>query len=280
MMVAEEVLQKLENINNHTRQSTKLRNDPEGFVREVLKQAKQAGIHEALPPEHIEGLAAEYWLLPLARSSKAAYPLNIMEIAAQRRNHRLVLKLLRHPTDTVRIQAAEQFQIMFAMLDGYYDEASSLVNQILLIPTEIPEVKYALLRDAGRSSRHGLPREISDAARRLIHDLDQGVSYHSLRLLSYLHDVRDWRAVLDRMITLVGEEDEASEYFLAAGIEYLEVIIPHESAVVDWIKSLVEAYPPEHLALRAVQTYVRANPDVALQVGLISRRDYRELTGA
>lgn len=276
-MIPEDIARKLDNIANHTRQSARLRNDPEGYVREMTRAAKQAGIHESIPQEQIEGLAAEAWLLPLVRSSRAEYPLNLMEIATQRRNHKLMLKLLRHPTDSVRIQAAEHFQIMFAMLDGYYDEASALINQILLIPTEIPEVKYALLRDAGRSSRRGLPREISDSARRLIHDLDQGVSYHALRLLSYLHDVRDWRTVLDRMITLVGEDDEASEYFLAAGIEYMEIIIPHEPAVVDWIKMLIETYPPQHMAVQAVQRYVRANPDIALQVGLINKREYREL---
>lgn len=276
-MIPEDIARKLDNIANHTRQSARLRNDPEGYVREMTRAAKQAGIHESIPQEQIEGLAAEAWLLPLARSSRAEYPLNLMEIATQRRNHKLMLKLLRHPNDSVRIQAAEHFQIMFAMLDGYYDEASALINQILLIPTEIPEVKYALLRDAGRSSRRGLPREISDSARRLIHDLDQGVSYHALRLLSYLHDVRDWRTVLDRMITLVGEDDEASEYFLAAGIEYMEIIIPHEPAVVDWIKMLIETYPPQHMAVQAVQRYVRANPDTALQVGLINKREYREL---
>lgn len=278
-MIPEEIAKKLENIANHTRQSARLRNEAEGFVREMTRAARQANIHEKVPVEQIEALAAEAWLLPLAKQSRAEYPLNLMEVTTQRRNHKLTLKLLRHPVDAVRIQSAENFQIMFAMIDGYYDEASALVNQILLLPTEIAEVKYALLRDAGRSARRGLPREIADTARRLIHDLDQGVSYHALRLLSYLHDVRDWRAVLDRMITLVGEEDEASEFFLAAGIEYLEVMIPHEPAVVEWIKTLIEGYPAQHMALQAVQTYVQRNPDIALQVGLISKRDYRELTG-
>ncbi len=278
-MIPEDVSQKLENIANHTRQSARLRNDPEGYVREMTRAAKQAGIHERIPLEQIEGLAAEAWIVPLAKSSRADYPQNLMEVATQRRNHKLMLKLLRHPENSVRIVAAEHFQIMFAMIDGYYDEASALVNQILLIPTEIAEVKYALLRDAGRSARRGLPREIADTARRLIHDLDQGVSYHALRLLSYLHDVRDWRAVLDRMITLVGETDESSQFFLAAGIEYLEVMIPHEGAVVEWIKSLIEVYPPEHMAVQTIQTYVRNNPDFALQVGLINKRDYREITG-
>jgi hypothetical protein len=277
-MISESIAQKLEKIANHTRQSTRLRNDPEGFVRELTRQARQAGIAEVMAVEHIEGWAAEYWLAQLARGSRAEYPLNIMEVASQRRNHKLMLKLLRHANDLVRIHAAEHFQIMFAMLDGYFDEASALVNQILLIPTEIGEVKYALLRDAGRSSRRGLPREISDTARRLIHDLDQGVSYHALRLLSYLHDVRDWRAVLDRMITLVGEEDEAAEYFLAAGIEYLEVIIPHEPAVVEWIRSLLDTYLEAHMAVQAVHNFVRRSPDIALQVGLINKREYRELT--
>lgn len=278
-MITDEIKGKLERIANHTRQSTKFRNEGEAFVREMARSAREARINDVLPLEHIEGLAAEHYLLPLARSSRAEYPLNIIELAAQRRNHKMMLKLLRHPDDMMRIQAAEQFQIMFAMLDGYFDEASALVNQILLVPTEIPEVKYALLRDAGRTSRRGLPREIADTARRLIHDLDQGVSYHALRLLSYLHDVRDWRAVLDRMITLVGEEDEAAAYFLWAGVEYLEVIIPHEPAVVEWIRSIVESYPAAHMAVQAVQDYVQRNPDTALQAGLISRRDYRELTG-
>lgn len=278
-MISEEYKQKLDNIANHTRQSARLRNDPDAFVREVLRQAKQANLHDVVAVEHIEGLAAEQWLQPLARQSRAEYPLNLMEVALQRRNHRMMLKLLRHPDDLIRAQAAENFQIMFAMIDGYYDEASALVNQILLVPTEIAAVKYALLRDAGRSARRGLPREIADTARRLIHDLDQGVSYHALRLLSYLHDVRDWRAVLDRMISLVGEEDEAAEYFLAAGIEYLDLMIPHEPAVVEWIRSLIETYPPTHMAVQAVQAWITANPDLALQVNLINRREYRDLTG-
>jgi len=279
MMIPEDIAQKLENIANHTRQSARLRNDPEGYVREMTRSAKQAGIHERIPIEQIEGLSAEAWILPLAKSSRADYPQNLMEVATQRRNHKLILKLLRHPEDSVRIHAAEQFQIIFAMIDGYYDEASALVNQILLIPTEIPEVKYALLRDAGRSARRGLPREIADTARRLIHDLDQGVSYHALRLLSYLHDVRDWRAVLDRMITLVGEIDESAQFFLAAGVEYLELMIPHEPAVVEWIKSLIETYGVDHMSVQAIQSYIQRNPDIALQVGLITKRDYRELTG-
>jgi hypothetical protein len=278
-MIPEELKQKLENIANSKRQSAKLRNDPEGYVREVLREAKQANLHTTLPVEQLEGLVAEHWLMPLARASKADYPLNVLEIAAQRRNHRLMLKLLHHPDPVMRINAAEHFHILYAMIDGYFDEASALVNQILLVPTEIPEVKYALLRDAGRTSRRGFPREIADTARRLIHDPDAGVSYHALRLLSYLHDVRDWRAVLDRMITLVGDDDEISEYFLAAGVEYLEVMIPLEPAVIEWIKTLPETYPPTHRALLAVQYFVRNNPDVALQVGLINRREYREITG-
>jgi hypothetical protein len=278
-MISEEITKKLDNIANHTRQSSKLRNDPEGYVREMTRAARQANIQDSVPIEQIEGIAAEAWLQPLAKASRAEYPLNLMEVATQRRNHKLMLKLLRHPNDLVRIHAAEHFQVMFAMVDGYYDEASSLINQILLIPTEISEVKYALLRDAGRSSRRGLPREISDSARRLIHDVDQGVSYHALRLLSYLHDVRDWRTVLDRMITLVGDEDEAAEFFLAAGVEYLELLIPHETAVTDWIKSLFETYPPTHMAVGAAQNYIRTNPDIALQVNLITKRDYKEITG-
>lgn len=277
MMTDETTKQKLENIANHTRQSTKLRNDPDRFVIEVTRQAKQASL--AMPVEHIEALAAEYWIQPLVRGGKLEYPLNILEIAAQRRNHKLILKLLRHPNDMMRFHAAETFQFLFAMLDGYYDEASSLINQILLTPTEISPVKYALLGDLGRSSRRGLPREISDTARRLINDLDQGVSYHALRLLSYLHDVRDWRTVLDRMITLVGETDEASQFFLAAGIEYVSEIVVHEPAVVEWIRSLQETYPPDHMAIQGVNRFIRENPDAALQVGLINRREHRDLTG-
>ncbi|HRE48183.1 MAG TPA: hypothetical protein PLD47_10700 [Aggregatilineales bacterium] len=272
-------LDKLENIAHQARQSAKLRNDPERFVIDVAKQAKQANLHEALPMEHIEALAAEHWIAPIARGGKLEYPLNILEIAIQRRNHKLMLKLLRHPNPVMRTNAAEQFQILFSMLDGYYDEASALVNQILLMPTEIPEVKYALLRDAGRSSRRGLPREVADTARRLIHDLDQGVSYHALRLLSYLHDSRDWKAVLDRMLTLMGDTDDAAEYFLAAGVDYLGEIIIHEPSVVEWIKGLEETYPPNHMANQAVQRYIKANPDAALQANLITRRDYKDLTG-
>src|SRR5262249_54038812 len=160
------------------------------------------------------------------------------------------------------------------------DEASALVNQILLIPTEIPAVKYALLRDLGRSSRRGLPRGITDTARRLINDVDQVVSYHALRLLSYHYDLRDWRAVLDLVISLVGEEDEAAAYFLSAGVEYLQLIVQYEPDTVTWLKSLIESYPPEHMAVKAVEQFVRRNPDVALQVGLIGRREHKELTGA
>ena len=278
-MISPETLEKLDRIVNHTRQSTKLRNDPEGFVREVLKKAKEAKIHEIVPTEHIEAMAAEAWLKPLVKS-RAEYPLNILEVASQRRNHKLMLKLLRHSDDLMRSYAAEQFQITFAMMDGYYDEASALVNQILLVPTEIPAVKYALLRDLGRSSRRGLPREISDTARRLINDVDQVVSYHALRLLSYLYDIRDWRTVLDRMVSLVGEEDEAAAYFLSAGVDYLQIIVQHEPEVVEWLKSLIESYPPDHMAVKAVEQFVRRSPDIALQVGLIGRREHKELTGA
>jgi hypothetical protein len=228
--------------------------------------------------EHIEALGAEGFLKPMAKG-RSDYPMNIIEVAAQRRNHKLILKLLRHPDDNVRIFAAENFQMLFPMLDGYYDEASALINQILLMPTEIPPVKYALLRDLGRTSRRGLPREVSDTARRLIHDLDQGVSYHALRLLSYLTDLRDWKVVLDRMISMVGEEDEVSQYFLAAGVDYLAPVIQYESAVVDWLKSLVESYPPEHMVIQSMAAFVHREPDIALSVGLIGRREYKEIKG-
>ncbi|HVO43314.1 MAG TPA: hypothetical protein VMT34_11855 [Aggregatilineales bacterium] len=277
-MVSEEALGKLKNIINHTRQNNRARNDSDLFVRETLREAKAGRIPDAIPVEQIEALAAEGWLQPLAKS-KSEYPLNILEVATQRRNHRLILKLLRHPDEAMRVGAAENFQILFAMLDGYYDEASSMVNQILLMPTESSGVKYALMLDLGRSSRRGLPREISDTARRLINDVDQVVSYHALRLLAALYDVRDWRMVLDRMISLVGEDDEPSQYFLSAGVEYMQIIIQHEPAVVDWLKSLLETYPSEHMAIQTLYGWARKNPDVALQVGLISRQDYRSIKG-
>jgi hypothetical protein len=277
-MISPDTLDKLDNIFKATRQSNAAKNNGEVFVRESLKRAKDAKIVDLVPPEQIEGLAAEAWIKPITRS-KAEYPLDIMEVAAQRRNHKLMLKLLRHPNDVVRISAADQFQILFAMLDGYYDEASSLVNQILLIPTEVSEVKSALLNDMGRTSRRGLPREIGDVARRLINDVDQVISYHALRLLTTLYDVRDWKTVLDRMVTLVGEDDEPSEYFLSAGVEYLQSILQYEPSVVEWIKTLIETYPANHRAMKSVQSFVRRNPDVALEVGLIDRRVYKELTG-
>jgi hypothetical protein len=277
-MADTKTLDTLANIINHTRQSNRARNDSEVFVREALREAKNARLTDSMPVEQIEALAAEGWLQPLAKS-KSDYPLNIIEMAAQRRNHKLILKLLRHPDDNMRSLAAEQFQILFAMLDGYYDEASSIVNQTLLTPAEIPAVKYALLMDLGRSSRRGMPREISDTARRLINDVDQVVSYHALRLLAAIYDVRDWRVVLDRMISLVGEDDEPSQYFLSAGVEYMQIIIQHEQAVVDWLKSLLETYPPEHMAIQALSGWVRRNPDIALQVGIITKREHKDITG-
>jgi hypothetical protein len=56
------------------------------------------------------------------------------------------------------------------------------------------------------------------------------------------------------------------------------VIIPHESAVVEWIRSLLDTYPDAHMAVQAVHNFVRRSPDIALQVGLINKREYRELT--
>jgi hypothetical protein len=50
--------------------------------------------------------------------------------------------------------------------------------------------------------------------------------------------------------------------------------------VVEWVKSLVETYPPDHLAIRALNTWVRRNLDAALEVGLINKREYREIKGA
>src|SRR5258708_6530932 len=255
-MITPKFLEKIDTMTKAARQSNAARNNGEIFVREVLKRAKEAHITDVVPPEQIEGLAADQWLKMVTRS-KAEYPLNILEIAAQRRNHKLMLKLLRHPDDSVRTHAADQFQILFAMLDGYYDEASSLVNQILLLPTEVPAVKSALLNDMGKSSRRGLPREIGDVARRLISDVDEVVSYHALRLLTTLYDVRDWKTVLDRMITLVGEEDEPSEYFLSAGVEYLQIVVQYEPSVVEWLKSLIETYPATHRAIKAMQTFSR-----------------------
>ncbi len=276
-MITPEIQDKLENIINHTRQSAKTRNDSDSFVREVVRRAKEAHINDVLPVEHIDAIAAEGWIKPMVRS-KANYPSNILEIASQRRNHKLMLKLLRHPDDTMRIYAADQFQILFSMLDGWYDEASSLVNQVLVLPTEIPAVKAALLNDMGKSSRRGLPRDVGDIARRLIHDVDQVVSYHALRLLTTLYDVRDWKAVLDRMVTLVGEHDEPSEYFLSAGVEYLQSIVQYEPSIVEWFKSLIETYPENHRAMKSLQSFVRRNPDAALEIGLIDRRIHKELT--
>ncbi len=232
-MISPEILDKLDNLVKATRQSNQARNNGEVFVREVLRRAKEAKLTDVVPPEQIEGLAAEAWIKLLVRS-KAEYPLDIMEIATQRRNHKLMLKLLRHPDDTMRTYAADQFQMTFAMLDGYYDEASSLVNQILIQPTEIPAVKSALLSDM----------------------------------------------VMDRMISLVGEDDEPSEYFLSAGVEYLQSIVQYEPTIVEWLKSLIESYPANHRAIKSLQTFVRRNPDVALEVGLIDRRTHKELTGA
>ncbi|MBX3063937.1 MAG: hypothetical protein KF726_13225 [Anaerolineae bacterium] len=277
-MSSSEIIDKLDNIINHTRQSSKVRNDSEAFVREVLRKAKEARIHEVLPSEHIEALGAEAYLKPLARG-RSDYPMNIIEVAAQRRNHKLILKLLRHPDDNVRIFAAENFQMLFPMLDGYYDEASALINTTLLIPTEIPPVKYALLRDLGRTPKRRLPREIADTARRLIHDPDEGVSYNALRVLSYLTDVRDWKTVLDRMLSLVGEESDVAQYFLAAGVEYLSPIAEFEPQIVEWMKSLVETYPPDHMSVQAVGVFVHREPDVALSGGLIGRKEYREIKG-
>jgi hypothetical protein len=278
-MVAPEIREKLNNISRQARQSNRGKNDSDFFVREVTREAKNAHIADVVPVEHIEALAAEFWLSQV-NPPRLEYPLNILAVAAQRRNHRLMLKLLRHPDDVMRQNAASQFQILFAMMDGYYDEASALLNQILLIPTEIPQVKYELLRDLGRSSRRGLPREIADTARRLINDVDQVVSYHALRVLAALYDVRDWKLVLDRMVSLVGETDEASQYFLSAGVDYLQIIIQHEPSVVEWLKSLLETYPPDHMAIQALETFVRRNLDVALEVGLINKRVYQELKGA
>jgi hypothetical protein len=278
-MIPETISQKLENIATHARQSSKLRNEPDAYVREVVKQARQAGIHASLPIDQIEALAAEYWIAPLAKNSRQEYPLNIIEIALQRRNHKLMVKLLRHPSPVIRTQAAENLQILFSMLDGYYEEASIIVNQTLNMPNELPEVKYALLRDAGRSSRRGLPREISDTARRLIHDPDEGVSYHALRLLSYLHDARDWQSVLERMDSYFGDDSEASQYFLTACFEYLQELIIHEPTVVEWVKKLLETYPPSHMATQAVQEFIQQRPDAALQAGFINRRDYQKITG-
>ena len=167
------------------------------------------------------------------------------------------------------------------MLDGYYDEASAVVNQILLMPTEIPAVKYALMSDLGRTSRRGLPREIGDTARRLIHDPDQLVSYHALRLLSALYDVRDWRTVLDRMESLVGGRGRSGRIFSVGRRGILAEHHPrYEPDVVAWIKSLGGDYGTDHMAIRATQSWVRRNLDTALEVGLINKREYRDLKGA
>ncbi len=279
-MISPDILNKIDNITKAARQSNAAKNNGELFVREVLKRAKDAKLTDSVPPEQIEGLAADAWLQQFVRS-KNDYPQNIMEIAAQRRNHKMMMKLLRHPDDVVRTHAADQFQIIFAMLDGYYDEASSLVNLVLLLPTEIPDVKSALLSDMGRSSRRGLPREIGEVARRLVNDIEPIISYHALRLLTTLYDVRDWKSVLDRMITMTGEEDDQAEYFLAAGVEYLQNVAQYEPTIVDWLKSLIETYGrnPNHRAMKALNAFVRRNPDAALDSGLIDKRAYKELTG-
>src|SRR5260370_17967713 len=121
-MISPEILDKIDNLTKAARQSNAARNNGEIFVREVLKRAKEAHITDVVPPEQIEGLAADQWLKMVTRS-KAEYPLNILEVAAQRRNHKLMLKLLRHPDDTVRPHPADQFQIFFPILDAHYHHA-------------------------------------------------------------------------------------------------------------------------------------------------------------
>jgi hypothetical protein len=105
------------------------------------------------------------------------------------------------------------------------------------------------------------------------------VSYHALRLLTALFDVRDWKSVLDRMNSLLGEDDEASEYFLSAGVEYLQLVAQHEPSIVEWLKALIGTYPVSHKAMKSLQSFVRRNPDVALEIGLIDKRAHKELTG-
>ena len=80
------------------------------------------------------------------------------------------------------------------------------------------------------------------------------------------------------MISLVGEDDEPSEYFLSAGVEYLQPVVQYEPSVVEWLKSLIETYPASHRAMKALQTFVRRNPDIALETTLIDKRVYKELT--
>ena len=70
-MIPSDIKDKLENITFHTRQSARLRNDGEAYVREVGRAAKQANLSATVPIEQIEGWAAEQWLLPLAKNSHA-----------------------------------------------------------------------------------------------------------------------------------------------------------------------------------------------------------------
>src|SRR3954471_12483067 len=149
-MISPDMLDKLDNIAKAVRQSNAAKNNGEVYVREMLKRAKEAKITDNVPPEQVEGLAAEEWLKQFVRNKSGNEArIGTIEIAAERRNHKMMLKLLRHPEDFIRVPAAENFQIIFAMLDGYFDEASSVINQILLLPTEISEVKSALLGNMG-----------------------------------------------------------------------------------------------------------------------------------
>src|SRR5947208_3557609 len=101
-MASSDALDKLDNIIRQAGKSNKARNDSDVFVRDVLREAKNARLTDAIPPEQIEALAAEGFLKPLAEKSRAEYPLNILEIASPKRNHKLMLKLLRHPNDSLR----------------------------------------------------------------------------------------------------------------------------------------------------------------------------------
>src|SRR5689334_23378828 len=108
-MVPSEIRDKLNNISRQARQSNRGKNESDFFVREVTREAKNAHVADVVPVEHIEALAAEFWLSQLPRP-KMEYPMDILALASQRRNHRLMLKLLRHPDDVMRSNAADQFQ--------------------------------------------------------------------------------------------------------------------------------------------------------------------------
>jgi hypothetical protein len=168
------VIDKLNRISHQTRQSNRAKNDAEYFVREVL-QEQNAHHDRSTLCQRLKHWQQEAAASVDSRTARLSDGDVLTSLHSQRRNHRLMLRLLRHPgKEGSRADGGGgQLQIVLRCSTTIAMEASRAINQILPSADRNSAVKYALLRDL-RAAPHGvgcrerlrIPRAASSEPRR------------------------------------------------------------------------------------------------------------------